>query len=334
MSDLGQPINEQSILKRRRVWRRWMHLFLVLAVVGGELFARFYLGLGDPPLMQLDPQIEYLFQPSHTYRRFGNHIHYNQWSMRSPELEKQKASPDEFRVLIVGDSVVNGGSLTDDSQLATTLLQRDLSEKLKRKVVVGNVSAGSWGPANQLSYLQRFGLFDADGVVFVWSSHDVYDVPLFDPRLTHAPDFPTSTPICALWEGFTRYFVPRLWFLRPEEPPPEVPATQPVPSCIDAMKTSIEMAKAMGAGVIVARHYTVEELGKPEGWAHAAIREVAQEEGVPLISFDAAFQTGIKQGLPIYRDIIHPGPAGQRVIADVLEPAIEESLHAAKPAGT
>jgi hypothetical protein len=51
-------------------------LLFLLLLAGAEALARFYLGLGDPPLTIRDPDIEYLFAPSRCYVRFGNHVCY------------------------------------------------------------------------------------------------------------------------------------------------------------------------------------------------------------------------------------------------------------------
>src|SRR5690348_14331043 len=71
--------------RRRGRWFARLALAMILLLVVGELFARFYLGLGDPPLMQSDPEIEYLFKPDQDCRRFGKRIHYNHYSMRSED---------------------------------------------------------------------------------------------------------------------------------------------------------------------------------------------------------------------------------------------------------
>ena len=185
-------------------WRRSLlaGMFLFASVALLELFARIALGLGDPPLTQRDPGIDYLFVPG-TYHRFGNTIHYNSFSMRADEISPTKQNPDELRVLVMGDSVLNGGALTDDQDLATFIAQQRLRERLGRPVWVGNVSAASWGPGNLLAYADRFGWFDADVVIFLLSSHDVRDVPGFQADL--GPNFPLSRPSLALTEGLTRY---------------------------------------------------------------------------------------------------------------------------------
>src|SRR5215213_5583367 len=132
MSDAsGAPV-------RRPRWRRWgirLGIALVLMLVGAELFARFYLGLGDPPLMRADPDIEYLFKADQDCRRFGNRIKYNHYSMRSEDFPEHKSDKNEQRVMVVGDSVVNGGALMDQAKLGTTLLRDRLAADLKRPVV-------------------------------------------------------------------------------------------------------------------------------------------------------------------------------------------------------
>src|SRR3954468_7045308 len=86
---------------RPRRWGRIALALFLLALVAGELFARFYLGLGDPPLSIADPQIEYLFKPDQDCRRFGRRIHYNHYSMRAEDFPEHKAQPNELRVLVV-----------------------------------------------------------------------------------------------------------------------------------------------------------------------------------------------------------------------------------------
>ena len=53
-----------------------------IIVVLAELIARYTLGLGDPPLAIADCEIDYIFAPNQNCNRFGNHIVYNDASMR------------------------------------------------------------------------------------------------------------------------------------------------------------------------------------------------------------------------------------------------------------
>ena len=118
-----------------------LSLAALVAIVGiAECAARYCLGLGDPPLSEGSADIDYIFRPNQRCRRFGNAINYNNLSMRMDE--DVDPSDSRKRVFVVGDSVVNGGSLTDQKDLATALLQKAMPN-----VLVCNVSAGSWGRA-------------------------------------------------------------------------------------------------------------------------------------------------------------------------------------------
>jgi lysophospholipase L1-like esterase len=315
---------------RRRRWRRWgirIGVALVLMLVAGELFARFYLGLGDPPLMQADATVEYLFKPDQDCRRFGNRIKYNHYSMRSEDFPQKKTDPNELRVLVVGDSVVNGGALTDHAKLATTLLRDRLAADLKRPVVVGNVSAGSWGPPNELAYLKKYGLFDADVLVIVVSSHDYADAPTFEPVIGSAAA-PSRKPVLALVEGFERYLLPRLRAAETGPPPTTSPAG--IESCLASLAEMIEMGRKAGAKVIVVHHVERRETPAKPAAGHAEILGRARASGVEPVQMGAAFEAARQRGEDPYLDDIHPNATGQRVMADVLVEAVEIAVGKAK----
>ena len=82
---------------------------------------------------------------------------------------------NEKRILVFGDSVLNGGSLTDHKKLATTLLEKSLQKSCDPLIRVLNISAGSWGPDNAFSYLKKHGDFNASAIVLFFSSHDAHD---------------------------------------------------------------------------------------------------------------------------------------------------------------
>ena len=88
-------------------------------------------------------------------------------------------------------------------------LKRDLTAKLNRSVVVGNISAGSWGPPNLYAYVNQHGLFDADFIIIVLGSEDYADALTFAPL---GYDKPTRKPMLALEEVMVRYVpAPYLW---------------------------------------------------------------------------------------------------------------------------
>src|SRR5262249_23799846 len=152
--------------------------------------------------------------------------------------------------MLVGDSVINGGSQTDQSRTVSSMLQRRLHDEFHRPGIVGNISAGSWGPPNELAYLKKFGLFDADLGVFVFNNGDACDVMTFQPTVGVSEDFPDHAPVLALWEGWMRYAWPRIGtrFQQPAPPPAnQIPHEQAISTCLSAIQEMVQMSRAAGA---------------------------------------------------------------------------------------
>lgn len=294
---------------------------MAVVLVAGELVARFVLGLGDPPLYVADPDVEYLYRPSSEYRRFGRRVAYNAWSMRSEAFPKHKTDPTEFRVLVLGDSVINGGSLTDQADLATERLRRSLTAELGRPVIVGNASAGSWGPPNLLAYVRKFGLFDTDVVAIVVSAGDATDVPTGEQVVGIDPDFPDHRPALALWEGLTRYaprYLPWRRSVRSRAAPDDAEQRS-----LEALRELIRLGRAGGARVLLVLHWQRVEaqLGREEP-AHQLFRAVARQAGAELVEPGPAFHDAIARGTDPYRDHLHPNELGQQLLAEAMLRAI------------
>lgn len=245
------------------------------------------MGLGDPPLSVADPEIEYLFAPSRCYQRFGNSVCYNKWSMRSTEGER-------FDVLVLGDSVVNGGALTDQRDLATEILAS------RTGASVGNISAGSWGPENLLAYTKRYGWFGARTAVFAFGSDDLLDVRTFQEL---GPDLPTKRPPLALWEVVTRYG-PRYFALSPEPPPPRDHERG-----LAAVRSLLRSAAGSVDRVCVIFHRALYDPKEPP--AVETYRRIASEVGGTFAL--------LQEQPEDYRDVIHLSETGQRRLAAVAE---------------
>jgi len=299
-------------------------------LIGAELVCRYALGLGTPPLYEAHPQLEYRLVPSQELQRFGNRISVNRWGMRAADFEATKASPDELRVLVMGDSIVNGGSQIDQSELSTSLLQVSLHKALGRPVTVGNASAGSWGPGNWLAHARLFGFLDADVVVLVLGSGDHADNPLFRPLDV---DHPTEPPVLALQEAVQRYlprFLPMAW--RP------IPSDQPSPSAdpvadsargLADLEAFLRLAQADGRRVIVFHHPDRDELVK--GFYLPGFNEeraLLQRLRLPLIELRMAYAS---EGEALYRDGVHHNARGQQVLAQALHGAVLEAVAPTRP---
>ena len=315
-----------------------MAILGLLTPVGVELIARYGLGLGTPPLTVAHPTIEYMFAPNQDVYRYHNHVKINSSGMRSDEAPTTKTDLRQFRVLMLGDSVLNGGNLTDHEDLATTILQKELAKALGRPVWVGNVSAGSWGPPNQLAWVKEYGLYDADVVVLQISAHDIADVPRFAPLDPDA--YSTEAPWSATTEGLHR-FLPRYlpWsgaakpkppadpdplHLEPWEGPENVAALQAGPAPV-AITAILDTASAEGAATFILYHVAQGETQDGNNAdARRFIVSLAQAHGARVVQ-PLPFGDGEpNEQVGLYRDGIHPNAAGQRRMADRLLPLLLE----------
>lgn len=310
---------------------RWFAAGAATSLVAAELVSRSVLGLGTPPLYETDAGFEYRLRPDQDVQRFGNHIVVNQWGMRATNFGEHKTHPNELRVMVFGDSVVNGGSQIDQAELSTTLLQTSLQNSLGRPVTVGNISAGSWGPGNWLAYAERFGFFDADMVVLVLGSGDHADNPAFAPL---GADHPTQTPTLALQEAVQRYlprYLPeplRGLLAERTADAAELGTTDSARGLAD-LELFLRKARGSGRTVIVFHHPDRDELDRGvylDG--HAQIRERVQRLSLPFVDLRTAY---LAAGPDIYRDNIHHSALGQSVMAQALFNTVLQALRAPRP---
>jgi len=333
---LAQAQSDTPAPPRRRPRRRRFFIAIgtvCLAIVALEGFSRFVLGLGDPPLSVADPHIEYLFKPG-VYRRFGNLIRVNSHHMRAEELPPTKTDAAELRVLVFGDSVINGGALTDQQDLATERIRSEISAATGKRVRVGNVSAGSWGPGNLLAYVRQFGLFDADVVILVLNSGDIGDNPTDRKVVGIEPNFPDRAPFLAIQEGLTRYCLPKLRaMLRPATPSihgsakldAEAAAANQSLQDLDEILSLIQQKRI--PVVMIFSPQRPEARGIDSSGAKA-IREFAAGNDLRLIDLTECFGAAIAEGKNPYRagDQIHPNQYGQRLLAEAMTEAVLGSL--------
>jgi hypothetical protein len=284
----------------------------LLTVIAGELALRFIVGLGDPPLYQPDPAIEYLMVPG-SYKRFGNTVFVNSAHMRSCESSIRRASSNERGVLVIGDSVVNGGSLTDQADLATELMPHIAEQRgWKVPLRVCNVSAGSWGPGNMLAFVQRYGSFGCSEVVIVLNSADLHDVPTFSEL---GPEHPTARPCCAIEELFRNYGRRFIRGAVAEVPPSGSKSAK------QSLQELLELLSTSGLRCRVLFHPTRQELAA----GLEQFRTEAAAGNVPWCSSAARLREAQGRGQDPYRDDIHPSAAGQEALAGAIIDCLESS---------
>lgn len=315
----------------RKPWR-WLGGFALAffaLLVAGELIARFGLGLGTPPLSVAHPSIEYMFKPEQKVNRFGHRVEINAYGMRSDAFPAQKGRADELRVMVYGDSVINGGNLTDQADVCTEILKGNLERGLGVPVVVGNVSAGSWGPPNLLAYYNTYGALEADLAVIVVSDHDWEDVPAFgalNPR-TH----PVKQPLSALSEGVVRYFWPRLKRRLGGSAVADASFVEIERDAGRSVEAVASLGKLVadleGAGVptLVLMHWERQDLlDGIRGLGIEALGAVAGRAGADVVELEEGFRKAMDQGVEPYRDKVHLNAAGQELLAESMRSWILE----------
>lgn len=307
-------------------------IVVILAVVGGlaiflEIGLRVIFGFGHPLIYLADPEIGYLLAPSQKTRRFGKRIEINQYSMRSPNLEATP-SPSTLRVMLLGDSIVNGGWWTDQSDTISEMMRQQLSQTQvgTSEIEVLNVSANSWGPPNQLAYLRRFGLFKADTVVLVINTDDLFTKQPNSSVVGRDRNYPAQKPPLAVVELFSRYLSPNSSQPPDLQQPPQL--QDPVGYNLDAIQQIQAIATQANAQFVLAMTPLLREIGTPgprdyEIKARQRLVEFTQAQQITYIDFLPAFNT-ISEPETFYRDHIHLSSSGNQFVTQQLTQILQQ----------
>ncbi|MDB9314782.1 SGNH/GDSL hydrolase family protein [Spirulina sp. CS-785/01] len=306
-------------LKTRTKYLYWGLATLAVGMFLTEAVLRWKWGLGNPVLTQADAEMGYRFQPNQTTTRLGNQIHYNQYSQRSDPLLSQ---PQEqvFRVLMVGDSVLNGGSAIDQSETISEQLEQKIL-KNGQTVEVLNASAGSWGIGNQWGYLQKFGTFKSDLLILQIGTHDLTQPTSTSARVGHDPNYPTEKPLLAWQELLLRYLLPRFHLSQSQEIPPTLKPEQQFEQNLDYLEQILQGAKQENLPVVVL--YTpnwVDVLPTPHTPTYKPqFQRFLEAQQVPLIDVHSAWSSLPPETVKGYfRDSVHLTPEGSEAVADLL----------------
>jgi len=290
-------------------------VFAVAALAVAELVLRFGYGFGEVPVYYSSEKYAYALSPDQDMSRFGNRFFINQAGMRSAPLDT-----GEFRILKFGDSVLNGGVSTDQSDCASSLMESRLDASFPEKMRVLNVSAGSWGPDNAFAWMQAHGDFDARAIVLVFSSHDFQDLMTFEKVVGNVPFYPESQPATAITDALSwissRYFTTVDWNALPGA------GEGPRGTFNSGWESFAYHCRNHDIPLLVYHHPTRTECEAGE-W---------NEEGTSLQSLLTELGVEVVSGLEApcnvdaYRDEVHPDAAGQAIIADALEPALRKII--------
>jgi hypothetical protein len=160
------------------VWAIGILAFALILAGSSEMILRSW-GFGNPIIYRVDPRVGYYPAPNQDVHRYGGEIHINAFGMRSRNVTAEKAA-GTFRILMLGDSTLYGGSYIDQREIYASRLEDLLNQKPSllphspRNVEVLCMGVNGWGPQHELAYVQEFGLFHADLVMVMGPPADAY----------------------------------------------------------------------------------------------------------------------------------------------------------------
>ena len=311
-------------------------LIIFLAAVGllvvVEVGLRSLFGFGNPLIYLGDPQIGYLLAPNQRTRRFGNRIEINQYSMRSAPIEEIPAA-STLRVLIIGDSIANGGWWTDQDNTISNLITRSLQGKnisSFQDVEVLNASANSWGPRNELAYLQRFGSFKAQVLVLLINTDDLFGTAPTSLPVGRDRNYPDKKPLLALAEVWQRYII------KPK-PIPEMKAVQKetgdiVGINLAAISQIQEFTRQNNSEFLLLMTPLLREIGEPgprdyEIKTRQRLMDFTQAQQITYIDFLPLLNEH-PEAKALYQDHIHFNLQGNQFISQVIERSLLLVLNA------
>jgi len=180
-------------------------LILLISVLTAEFLLKLIWGFGNPLIYIADDEIGYLLAPNQMTKRNGNLIKINKYSMRSEQINSSKTAQD-LRLLLLGDSIANGGWWTDQDKTISSLLEQFLIKKNLgfNQVEVLNASANSWGVRNQLAYLQKYGTFSIDILILLLNTDDLFSSAPSPLNVGRSLSYPDKKPTFALQEFFKK----------------------------------------------------------------------------------------------------------------------------------
>ena len=307
---------------------RFILLIIVAATIGlfavTEIGLRLLFGFGNPLTYISDEKIGYLLAPSQRTRRFGNRIKINQYSMRGGNIQETPPA-SSLRILLLGDSIANGGWWTDQDNTISNLMMcsltsTNLSAKITR-IEVLNASANSWGPRNELAYIQRFGSFGAKAIVLLINTDDLFSTTPTSLPIGRDRNYPDKKPPLALVEVLNRYILK-------QKPLPELKEIQNesgdrVATNLEAIAKIQQFTRENNAQFLLAMTPLMREIGKPgprdyEIKARQRLEEFTKTQKIAYIDFLPIFNSN-QDPKVLYQDHIHFNLRGNQLISEIIE---------------
>lgn len=302
-------------------------LIATLALVEAALRVKY--GFGSPPLYVRDEHIGYMLAPNQRLKRFGNLIAINEHGMRADTISPRPGD-STLRIFLLGDSLANGNWWTDQSDILSMQIAQALRPTLPqpyRFIEPLNASANSWGPRNELAYLQRYGTFGAQVLVLLLNTDDLFGTQPTSLQVGRDRSYPHQKPMLAISEVLTKF--------KKQPPIPGLKAIQDeggdrVGKNLAAIDGIYKQVTATGSTFILVLSPLKRELPGPRDYeltARQRLKDWASESNVLYIDLLEPYRNYLPEPEQLYRDHIHLSPAGNELVAQKVSAAISAQLN-------
>ena len=300
---------------------------LLGVLIAVEIALRVGFGFGHPPLYIGDDRIGYLLAPDQKLKRFGNRIEINEYSMRAAAIAP-KPKPTTLRLLLLGDSLANGGWWTDQKDVLSYRIAHYLQPDLPapyQTVEPLNASANSWGPRNELAYLDRYGLFDATVLVLLLNTDDLFGTQPTPLQVGRDRNYPAQKPSSAISEVLSRY-------LKKNQPISGLKEIQDeggdrVGKNLTAINGIHRKVMDDGGQFILVLSPLKREIPGPREYewvARQRLKDWAADADVHYLDLLENYQGHLPNADELYRDHIHLSPQGNELVGEAIAKAISD----------
>lgn len=298
---------------------------LLLALLEATL--RLSFGFGNPPLYQADQNIGYLLAPNQQVKRFGNRICINAYSMRAEAIAPTPAL-GTLRVFLLGDSLANGNWWTDQPDILSARIAHYLKSDLPtgyQQVEAMNASANSWGPRNELAYLERFGTFGSTVLVLLLNTDDLFGTQPTSLQVGRDRSYPNRKPPLAILEVLSRF--------QQQKPIPGLKQVQDeggdrVGKNLAAIDGIHQKVSTEGGQLILVLSPLRREIPGPKDYELVARQRLQDWASKTNVSYLDLLEPYRQQSDPksLYRDHIHLSPAGNELVGSAIAQLIQQQL--------
>ena len=273
--------------------------------------------MGDPPIYFRDPALGYLAIPDQWPSTRGIPYRINQAGLRGPDFSTTKP-PGTFRIVFIGDSVTFGGGVVTDADTYVAQVGDMLARQLNRKVDTINISAPGWGVENMEAYVERYGLYGADLVVWILPYED-----LRRPK-NDGGGMPTSKSFRIVFLVSHTLQIARSRLRSAEDQAPEVPDPAVLTDNVKSFGHTLDMIDRTGAKAIVVFFPMGAVAADSDQAAYRAYQEVAGAHGIPTC--DVCARMNAAGGEALFYDGAHLNSRGEHVAGPLIAQCVIEKL--------